>query len=211
MHYGDIYTHLHAKALRIGKKMGVQISKDDIRVLIVAVRNGDQVAFATLLERYKPLIDAAVAKFSSDEAFSLYREDLKQEASLVFYNSILAYDLEQNEVEFGLFAKICIHNALVSVLRSLKRRTEEPIAQIPESLLTVQDFDDPLSRMLERERLKSLYAVIRKNLSDLEYEVWQLYMSGRSSAEIAERLGTDQKSVNNAIYRIRKKLRDRLS
>jgi RNA polymerase sporulation-specific sigma factor len=119
--------------------------------------------------------------------------------------------LEQNEVEFGLFAKICIHNALVSVLRSLKRRTEEPIAQIPESLLTVQDFDDPLSRMLERERLKSLYAVIRKNLSDLEYEVWQLYMSGRSSAEIAERLGTDQKSVNNAIYRIRKKLRDRLS
>jgi RNA polymerase sporulation-specific sigma factor len=211
MHYGDICTHLHAKALRIGKKMGVQISKDDIRVLIVAVRNGDQVAFAALLERYKPLIDAAVAKFSSDEAFSLYREDLKQEASLVFYNSILAYDLEQNEVEFGLFAKICIHNALVSVLRSLKRRTEEPIAQIPESLLTVQDFDDPLSRMLERERLKSLYAVIRKNLSDLEYEVWQLYMSGRSSAEIAERLGTDQKSVNNAIYRIRKKLRDRLS
>ena len=211
MHYGDICTHLHAKALRIGKKMGVQISKDDIRELIVAVRNGDQVAFATLLERYKPLIDAAVAKFSSDEAFSLYREDLKQEASLVFYNSILAYDLEQNEVEFGLFAKICIHNALVSVLRSLKRRTEEPIAQIPESLLTVQDFDDPLSRMLERERLKSLYAVIRKNLSDLEYEVWQLYMSGRSSAEIAERLGTDQKSVNNAIYRIRKKLRDRLS
>ena len=211
MHYGDICTHLHAKALRIGKKMGVQISKDDIRVLIVVVRNGDQVAFAALLERYKPLIDAAVAKFSSDEAFSLYREDLKQEASLVFYNSILAYDLEQNEVEFGLFAKICIHNALVSVLRSLKRRTEEPIAQIPESLLTVQDFDDPLSRMLERERLKSLYAVIRKNLSALEYEVWQLYMSGRSSAEIADRLGTDQKSVNNAIYRIRKKLRDRLS
>ena len=160
MHYGDICTHLHAKALRIGKKMGVQISKDDIRVLIVAVRNGDQVAFAALLERYKPLIDAAVAKFSSDEAFSLYREDLKQEASLVFYNSILAYDLEQNEVEFGLFAKICIHNALVSVLRSLKRRTEEPIAQIPESLLTVQDFDDPLSRMLERERLKSLYTLV---------------------------------------------------
>ena len=211
MHYGDICTHLHSKALRIGKKMGVQISKDDIRVLIVAVRNGDQVAFAALLERYKPLIDAAVAKFSSDEAFSLYREDLKQEASLVFYNSILAYDLEQNEVEFGLFAKICIHNALVSVLRSLKRRTEEPIAQIPESLLTVQDFDDPLSRMLERERLKSLYAVIRKNLSKLEYAVWEYYMSGMSAAQIANRLCTDEKSINNAIYRIRKKLRERLT
>ena len=128
----------------------------------------------------------------------------------MFYNSILAYDLDQNEVEFGLFAKICIYNALVSVLRSLKRRTAEPLADIPECLLTVQESDDPSSRMLERERLESLYAVIRKNLSDLEYEVWQYYMSGKSAADIAKQLETDVKSVNNAIYRIRKKLRSRL-
>ena len=191
--------------------MGVQNSKEDVRELITAVRNGDENAFSSLLLQYRPLIDASVARFSSDESFSLYCDDLRQEASVVFYNSILAYDLEQNEVEFGLFAKICIHNALVSVLRSLKRRNEEPIAQIPESLLTVQDFEDPSSRMLERERLKALYAVIRNNLSDFEYEVWQLYMSGRSAKEIADRLDTDQKSVSNAIYRIRKKLRSILS
>ena len=65
--------------------------------------------------------------------------------------------------------------------------------------------------MLERERLEALYAVIRNNLSDFEYEVWQLYMSGRSAKEIADRLHTDQKSVSNAIYRIRKKLRSILS
>lgn len=191
--------------------MGTQLSKDDIRALLIAVKGGDQSAFDSLLDQYKPLINASVAKFSSDEAFALYHEDLKQEAALVFYNSILAYDLEQNEVEFGLFAKICIHNALVSVLRSLKRRSEEPIAQIPETLLTVQDFEDPSSRMLERERLKSLYAVIRKNLSNFEYEVWQLYMSGQSAKEIAKRLQTDEKAISNAIYRIRKKLRNVLS
>lgn len=203
--------HSTPKALRIGRNMGTQLSKDDIRALVLAVRDGDQAAFDSLLRQYKPLINASVAKFSSDEAFALYHEDLKQEAALVFYNSILAYDLEQNEVEFGLFAKICIHNALVSVLRSLKRRSEEPIAQIPETLLTVQDFEDPSSRMLERERLKSLYAVIRKNLSNFEYEVWQLYMSGQSAKEIAKRLQTDEKSISNAIYRIRKKLRNVLS
>lgn len=190
--------------------METQNGKEDIRALISAVRNGDQLAFDTLLQRYKPLIDASVARFYSDEAFALYAEDLRQEASLVFYNSILAYDLDQNEVEFGLFAKICIYNALVSVLRSLKRRSVEPLAEIPESLLTLQDFDDPSSRMLERERLESLYAVIRKNLSDLEYKVWQYYMSGLSAAQIANKLGTDAKSVNNAIYRIRKKLRSRM-
>lgn len=187
--------------------MTVKNSKDDVRALIVAVRENDQSAFDKLLAQYRPLIDASVAKFSSDESFSLYCEDLKQEASVVFYNSILAYDLEQNEVEFGLFAKICIHNALVSFLRVLKRRAAEPLAEIPDSLITVQDFEDPSERMLEQERLKSLYAVIRKNLSELEYRVWQLYISGRSAAEIASLLCIDEKSVNNAIYRIRRKLR----
>ena len=185
--------------------------KEDIRESIVAVRNGDQIAFASMLEQYKPLIDASVARFSSDESFSLYSEDLKQEASLVFYNSILAYDLEQTEVEFGLYAKICIYNALVSVLRSLKRRSVEALAEAPEDLISSQEFDDPSSRMLERERLESLYAVIRKNLSKLEYTVWEYYMSGMSAQQIAKKLNTDEKSINNAIYRIRKKLRDRLT
>jgi RNA polymerase sporulation-specific sigma factor len=187
--------------------MNVKKSKKDVRALILDVRGGDQNAFDTLLDQYRPLIDASVARFSSDESFSLYCEDLKQEASVVFYNSILAYDLEQTEVEFGLFAKICIYNALVSFLRALKRRSAEPVAEIPQNLITVQDFEDPSARMLEQERLKSLYAVIRKNLSELEYKVWQLYISGRSAAEIAALLSTDEKSVNNAIYRIRKKLR----
>lgn len=191
--------------------MGVQNSREDLRELIISVRNGDQNAFASLLSQYRPLIDASIARFNSDESFSLYCEDLRQEASVVFYNSILAYDLEQNEVEFGLFAKICIHNALVSVLRTLKKRSAEQLTETAEDLLTVQDFEDPSSRTLERERLKSLYAVIRNSLSDFEYLVWQLYMSGRSASEIAQRVGADTKSVTNAIYRIRKKLRSRLS
>ena len=187
--------------------MKANSSKDDIRALILAVKNGDQSAFDTLLGQYRPLIDASIVRFSSDESFSLYCEDLRQEASVVFYNSILAYDLDQNEVEFGLFAKICICNALVSFLRALKRRAAEPVAEIPDNLLSVQDFEDPSARMLEQERLKSLYAVIRKNLSELEYKVWQLYISGRTAAEIASLLDTDEKSVSNAIYRIRRKLR----
>ena len=188
--------------------MNVKKSKKDVRALILDVRGGDQNAFDTLLDQYRPLIDASVARFSSDESFSLYCEDLKQEASVVFYNSILAYDLEQTEVEFGLFAKICIYNALVSFLRAMKRRSAEPVAEIPQNLITVQDFEDPSARMLEQERLKSLYAVIRKNLSELEYKVWQLYISGRSASEIAALLSTNDKSINNAIYRIRKKLRE---
>ena len=187
--------------------MSLENNKNDVRELIVKVRSGDQGAFEILLNRYKPLIEASVNRFSSDEAFALYREDLQQEASLVFYNSILAYDLEQNEVEFGLFAKVCIHNALVSQLRTLKKRSAETVNATPENLLFVQDSDDPLTKILEQERLRSIYAVIRKNLSNFEYTVWQMYISGHSSAEISKALNIDKRSADNAIYRIRKKLR----
>lgn len=187
--------------------MSLENNKNDVRELIVKVRSGDQGSFEILLNRYKPLIEASVNRFSFDEAFALYREDLQQEASLVFYNSILAYDLEQNEVEFGLFAKVCIHNALVSQLRTLKKRSAETVNATPENLLFVQDSDDPLTKILEQERLRSIYAVIRKNLSNFEYTVWQMYISGHSSAEISKALNIDKRSADNAIYRIRKKLR----
>ena len=187
--------------------MNLENKKKDVRELITKVRDGDQDSFEILLNRYKPLIEASVNRFSSDEAFALYREDLQQEAALVFYNSILAYGLEQNEVEFGLFAKVCIHNALVSQLRTLKKRSAETVNATPENLLFVQYSDDPLTKILEQERLRSIYAVIRKNLSNFEYNVWQMYISGHSSTEIAKALGIDKRSADNAIYRIRKKLR----
>ena len=188
-------------------RMNSQKNSSEIRELILKVRNENQDAFVELLNRYRPLIESSVYRFSSDEAFSLYRDDLYQEASVVFYNSILAYDLEQTEVEFGLFAKICIHNALVSQLRTLKKRPVEPLEKISELTLLTQYAEDPSVRILEQERLQSLYSVIRKNLSDFEYTVWQAYFSGRSAAEIAQALGTNEKSITTAIYRIRKKLR----
>ena len=178
-----------------------------VKELILKVRNNDQEAFLTLLNTYKPLIESSVNKFSAEDMFSTYREDLYQEASLVFYNSILAYDLDQNEVEFGLFAKICIRNALVSQLRVLKRRSEDLLEEIPESHLPATDNYDPAAKILEQEHLKTLYDIIRKNLSEFEYSVWQLYIAGRSSADIAKALSSDEKSINNAIYRVRKKLR----
>ena len=69
------------------------------------------------------------------------------------------------------------------------------------------DSEDPSVKILEQESLRSLYSVIRGNLSKFEYSIWQLYMSGRTARQIGNILGKDEKSVTNAIYRIRKKLR----
>lgn len=184
--------------------------KNNPSELILRVREGDEQAFEALLNRYTPLIEASVAKCLGDDMYSLHKDDFVQEATVVFYNSILTYDMDQHEVEFGLYAKICIANALISQLRVLKKRNAERLSEASDEGLFDNESEDPSLRVLEQESLKSLYSVIRGNLSDFEYLVWRLYMSGRTAKEIGRRVGRDEKSVNNAIYRIRKKLRERL-
>jgi DNA-directed RNA polymerase specialized sigma24 family protein len=88
-----------------------------------------------------------------------------------------------------------------------KKHTAEQLAESREAFIFVHDSDDPSQKILEEERVKALYSLIRKNLSPYEYRIWQLYMSGRSAKDISLVVGADEKSVGNAIYRIRKKLR----
>ena len=66
-------------------------------------------------------------------------------------------------------------------------------------------------RVLEEERCKMLYESVRNTLSAYENRIWWLYLSGRTAKNIAQELNTDEKSVQNAIYRIRRKLRAAIS
>ena len=188
--------------------MELSDEKRQVRQWISQVRAGNQEAFSQLLSQYHPLIESLVARYSQDGFDASLKDDMRQEATLVFYNSILTYDMEQSEVEFGLYAKICISNALVSQLRSLRHRNAELLSEMEDRNLFVHDdATDPSEEILEQERIKALYSVISKNLSVFEYRVWRYYVSGQTAKEIALRTGIDERSVNNAIYRIRKKLR----
>lgn len=184
-----------------------EANRESTLVLINRVRTGEQDAFGLLVKKYDPLIESLVMKFYDENISGLNKDDLRQEAVLKFYNSILSYDIEQSEVEFGLYAKICISNALVSQLRLHKKHTAEQLTESLNNMFFVHDSEDPSDKVLEEERVKALYSVIRKNLSSFEYRVWHLYMSGRTSKEIGSFLGKDEKSIGNAIYRIRRKLR----
>ncbi len=189
---------------KIGKETD---AKKRLLHLLESVRDGDQEAFSQLLEQYRPLIEASVMRFCNDEKSELQEDDLRQEATLVFYNSILTYDLDQKEVEFGLYAKICIFNTLVSRLRKQQKHMAEQPTDFTETSEFAHVVEDPSKDLLERERAEELYSVIRENLSELEYRIWHAYVSGRTAKEIAALVGKNEKSVSNAIYRIRKKLR----
>ena len=186
--------------------MGECLGRSMVALLITKVRQGDQAAFETLLGAYTPLLEAAVARFSGSEHTKPYEEDLRQEATLVFYNAILNYDINNEGVEFGLYAKICVTNALISQLRSMnKEKAEQLPTDFGESELS--DDDEPSRSIIENESLERIDSVIRGSLSALEYRVWCLYASGKTAREIGAVVGKSEKSISNAVYRIRKKLR----
>ena len=194
-----LYTHKE-------KRMNSKKERKDLNTLILGVRDKSQEDFEILLEQYSPLIESCVA-FYSIGTLEKYKEDFKQEATVAFYNSILSYNIAQSSVEFGLYAKICICNALNSQIRISKKFLPETPQTDLDSFEFLIGNEDPSLKVLEEERLDDLFKIIKDSLSDYEYKIWKLYFSGFSVSDIAAHLDTDSKSVSNAIYRIRVKLK----
>ena len=177
-----------------------------IEALLGLVRKGEQNAFDDLLELYEPLVRAEVSRYTSGlDAFDV--DDFQQVALLALHRAALSFDLSQSEVEFGLYAKICIGNALSSFLRAWRHHKTE--VSVPDEWLGEGDQGegDPASRLIEEEAAQLLIARIRKVLSPFENRVWNLYMAGLSAKEIGRALGKEPHSIENAVYRIRRKLR----
>ena len=177
-----------------------------IENLLELVREGEQKAFVDLLEMYEPLVRAEVARYTNGlEAFDI--DDFRQVALLALYRASLSFDLSQSEVEFGLYAKICIHNALASFVDAWIRNNNE--LSVPDEWLGEGDQGegDPARRLMEEEAVQLLLARIRKVLSPFENRVWNLYTAGLSAKEIGRVLGKEPHSIENAVYRIRRKLR----
>lgn len=173
--------------------------------LIRAAQAGDQNAFEQLLALYKPLLVSMVHSFRSNPMIpqSEY-DDLDQETTLAFYRAVLSFDTTQEEVSFGLYAKICIRNSLISQSKKILENAD--ILPLYEKGGVRES--DPGRSLIEKESFRVLYDRVRRTLSDYEYRVWNAFLSGRTASEIANDLNTDKKSVQNAIFRIRKKLRE---
>lgn len=179
----------------------------DINALILAARNGDQSAFESLLRRYSPLIESLSLSFSSAND-AQDKDDLYQEACIAFYRAVEHFDVAQKEVEFGLYAKTCIRNRLLTFCRKLRHRDLIVMGLDGEA---EQAGEVDLSQsIVEKENFLALYQKIESLLSPYESRVWWLYLSGRTAKEIAVQVQREERSVQNAIFRIRKKLRAEL-
>lgn len=188
------------------------LSRHELRQLLLAVRRGEEGAFSCLYGKYLPLVLRLSTEFVPRYASHADAEDFRQEAMLALYRAALAYDLEQREVEFGLFAKICITNRLVDRLRALERYWKNEgntgtNSADPDVTSDPAEGADPVARLMDAEAVRALNAIIDRHLSVYERRVFRMYLSGYTAGEIASAMGREEKSVSNAVYRIRRKLK----
>lgn len=190
------------------------MEKEALNACIALAQQGNSDAFSTLLNKYDPLIRATVARTRSKmpELTETDAEDLRQEAVLAFYSALMSYDFSISDVDFGLYAKVCICNRLVSQMRMFKRHIDHQAQLFDQDEFSrlADSEEDPSARLIENESEQSLLKVISETLSEYEYKVLSLYMSGMSAAEMSEKLNSTEKSVNNAMFRIRTKLKKNL-
>lgn len=180
----------------------------ELMALITRAQTGSRDAYRQLLTRYRPLLESSLSRFVTADTTLQEKEDLREEAERVFLNALISFDVEQDAVDFGLYAKICLRNGLISEWRSMTaRRRINVIPLTQDTLIEPNESEDPSAHLMEEERFFGLYRLIRDSLSDMENQVWWLYVTGVEVKEIARRLGRSEKSVHNAIYRIRTKLR----
>lgn len=183
-------------------------SKETINELVVRARDGSQEALSDLKTQYAPLIESQISKHSLTDMSLQDVVDLREEALIIFCSAVCNYDCSSDGVEFGLYAKICIENGLISYVRSYLRRKKRPILPLERVELLSGDSPNFLQNIVDEENAADLVRLIRSKLSDYENRVWWMYVSGMRVSDIASALqNTDPKSVSNAIYRIRRKLK----
>ncbi len=180
---------------------------EEVNKLINLVVSGDSDAFTKLVEIYNPLLKKILNSYTTEEMSKEDVEDLSQEELIAFYRAVINFDGEQTDVEFGLYAKICITNSMISYKRAAAKKPNESLIG-DEEMNSITDPEGEVPKFFEmRESERELGEQIEKTLSAYENEVWSYYVNGASTKEIAAKLNSNEKSIDNAIFRIRKKLK----
>ena len=184
--------------------------------LIEVIKSGDKNALDYLIEKYKDLVNMKVGKYFM---VGSEREDIVQEGLIGLYKAVKCYSPDKQN-SFKTFANMCIERQLITAIKSSNRQKHMPLNTYlslntkayeddeESNMLDIFDshqVEDPLETITKQEYYKTVEKAIDESLSDFEKQVLNRYIKGESYNQIAEKLDTPVKSVDNAIQRIRKK------
>ena len=172
--------------------------------LAAAIRQGDQNALAVLMERYRPFASKAAARYTG---VSMEKDDFIQEAMLALLSAAYTYSPYKN-TSFKTYAGVCVQNRLRSVLKSEAAAKNLPLnTYVPLDELEISGGGDPESQLISAEETEALFRLFDRDLSLLEKQVLIRRIEGLSYAEISEKLHITEKSADNALQRVRSKLK----
>ena len=188
-------------------------------LLVRMARDGDEKAEDFLLKKYKDFVRSKARAYFLVGGDS---DDLIQEGMIGLYNAIGHYD-ESMASSFMTYAAICINNKLISAVSADGRQKNAPLngyvsiyssitdetgeeASLSDVLPDTENIN-PEAIILNEEQEKLTINRLLDKLSALEKEILSYYMEGMSYSEIAKLIGKTEKSVDNAIQRIRLKMR----
>ncbi|NBK91646.1 sigma-70 family RNA polymerase sigma factor [bacterium 1XD21-13] len=177
--------------------------------LIENINAGETACMDVLIERYKRQV--------RNQARPLYlmggdSDDLIQEGMLGLFKAIRDYRPEKSD-SFEAFAGLCISRQLYSAIQAAGRLKHAPLNSYvelsPELGEAVGGLKEksPEELVIDQENMQSLRSEILKVATPLEQEILNAYLNGQSYTEIAQRLNKEPKSIDNALQRIRRKLK----
>ncbi len=189
--------------------------------LLLRARGGDEDAVTELLDRYRVL---ARSKARSYFLLGADRDDVMQEGMIGLYKAIRDFD-EARGVPFRSFAEMCVTRQVLTAVRSGTRLKHAPLnssvsldqpldvgtesASLGE-LIPAALSSDPAATVVSADEMRALQRHFDEVLSDLEQQVLQHHMEGKSYDEIAAVMQRHVKAIDNALQRIKRKLQGHL-
>lgn len=190
--------------------------------LIKWYRGGRRDVIDELFERYKGCVRR--------KAHAMYiaggdEEDLIQEGMIGLYKAVQDYN-EDREASFATFASMCINRNMCTAVAKANRKKHQLLNEslsLDMPVTVDEDYDEPQTHLIDvvvassaqdpenmyidKERVDVIYKAIRTCLSEYEKQVLNLYIDGNDYVAIAHILGKEPKSIDNALQRIRSKIR----
>jgi RNA polymerase sporulation-specific sigma factor len=187
--------------------------------LVLRARNGDEVALDTLIRRYTGFVRLKASSYFLAGGDS---EDLIQEGLIGLYKAVRDFRTDK-ETSFRSFAELCVTRQIITAIKTATRFKHQPLNQYVSFSHTPagQDTDgectlgdalpgsaveEPSVVVISTEELQSLVFTLGTGLSQLESEALRHYLDGSSYEEMAEELGCDTKTIDNALQRVKRKI-----
>lgn len=185
--------------------------------LAILAQDGDETAEEFLIRKYKDVVRSKAHLYFMVGAGS---EDIVQEGMIGIFKAIRGYD-KAKQASFHTFAEICINRQIITAIKRATRLKHSPLNTSVslsrplsdsepdttlEETLSSDSNSDPEALILLKEDMDYIGGNGADIFSDLEMNVWNEYLKGRSYLQIAEITGRSPKAIDNAIQRMKRKL-----